>query len=413
MFHTPNSVDLTTKLTKVTKKENGIFFTPCDMSKSLLDRVVRHKRLTSRVRVLEPSFGSGEFIHALTKRGSPKIYGVELNKTIFDAFDGKATVYNKNYMTWKPRKKFDIIIGNPPYVVCNKREVKEQYQEYVKYCVGRCNLFCLFIVKAIDELRDNGILAFIIPKSIMNSYYYIKVREYIVEQTDIVDIIDYSTGTFAETKQETIGLILRKKHSALLDTDSDSDGDSDSDNNEDSQDFGRYVFGKDYIFTFDKSKLKKLTTPKTLGDLNIKINVGKVVWNQRKSDLKDDGKYVLLYNSNLTSDHNIKLLTFSNKQKKQYINKAVPVRQTFIALNRGNGNTSYEMKFALVKNGTINEKEVVCENHIQVITADTEEVIEKVYKSILNPKTKQYIKYVNGNGGLTTREIRQLPFYDA
>ena len=47
-----------------------------------------------------------------------------------------------------------------------------------------------------DILKENGILGFILPKSILNSSYYMKTRKYIYEKYELLEIIDYGNIKF-------------------------------------------------------------------------------------------------------------------------------------------------------------------------------------------------------------------------
>ena len=85
---------------------------------------------------------------------------------------------------------FDLIIGNPPYFVCKKSDVPKEYSEFI---YGRPNIFGLFIIHSLSLIKPGGIIAFIIPKSFLNSLYYSKIRNYIKETCSIVKIDDYSS----------------------------------------------------------------------------------------------------------------------------------------------------------------------------------------------------------------------------
>ena len=117
--------DISVKYTKSkdTKflKENGIYFTP----KTFRDIAVNSIKpyIKKNCELLEPSCGSGEFIRDLLPyQDYFNITGVELDKELFNISNQlNATIINDDFL--KPNlfdKKFDIIIGNPPYFELKK-----------------------------------------------------------------------------------------------------------------------------------------------------------------------------------------------------------------------------------------------------------------------------------------------------
>jgi hypothetical protein len=66
-------------------------------------------------------------------------------------------------------------------------------------------------------LCPNGILAFVIPKSFLNSAYYANIRNYIKQTCDIIAIEDYeAVNDFIDTDQCTFGLIIKKLEKSRL-----------------------------------------------------------------------------------------------------------------------------------------------------------------------------------------------------
>ena len=136
------------------------------------------------INVLEPSFGSGEFLSYFHKYFSESnIYGFELDRELFNIVNkNNNTLYNEDYLKSDKGIKFDYIIGNPPYFEMPSNTIPKGYEEVLK---GRVNIYSLFIKKSIDILRDKGILSFIIPISILSGEYFSKIRKYIIIKTGI------------------------------------------------------------------------------------------------------------------------------------------------------------------------------------------------------------------------------------
>lgn len=139
------SNNITKGLDKTTKKNNGIFFTPSvivERNISLIRDIV-----DKNINILEPSFGSGEFIIQLSKSfpGS-QIYGIEKNEFIFNkAIENipQFNSFNVDFLQFETDKKFDLIIGNPPYFTLDKKTVRK---EYLPYFTGRPNIYIYYLL---------------------------------------------------------------------------------------------------------------------------------------------------------------------------------------------------------------------------------------------------------------------------
>jgi len=170
-----NFTDLSKKLTKDLssreKKENGIYFTPQSIVCRMMKRIKCWNGNHRVKSILEPSCGSGEFLNILDKEyQGADIVGIELNKTIFEALDigsyqNVKDIKNMDFLDFGDSGGFDLIIGNPPYFVMKSSLVPAIYKQHL---AGRPNIFVLFILKSLELLRANGIMAFVLPLSFMN-----------------------------------------------------------------------------------------------------------------------------------------------------------------------------------------------------------------------------------------------------
>jgi hypothetical protein len=382
---------LTAKLTPSEKKEHGIFFTPGSIRKAVLNAALPLVKSATPLSILEPSCGSGEFICDLyeQKELDIKITAVENNPTIVKELKLPSTtrVIGGDFLTTDVGNGYDLIIGNPPYVVIKKASLPK---EYASVCFGRPNLFVCFIKKSIDLLSDRGVMAFVLPKTVMTSAYYQGIRDYILRQCEIANIIDFSdSNAYLETKQETIGLILRKTATVVK---------SGFEYN------GKFQFSGENLHT-------KFLNSKPLKDLGFICKGGHIVWNQVKQQLchKDDPseKCFLLYNTNISPINTLVETQFSSEEKKQYIKAPQrTISTTFIAVNRGNGNSKYKFKFALVENGKHNGIPVIPENHINIIyheNANRTVALWEYFKTL--GETLPFVK----NGALSRSELDMFP----
>lgn len=71
-------------------------------------------------------------------------------------------------------KKYDLVIGNPPY---SKIKLdKEMRMQYERSLYGHANLYGLFTDKALSMLSPNGVLAYVTPTSFLSGQYFKKLR---------------------------------------------------------------------------------------------------------------------------------------------------------------------------------------------------------------------------------------------
>jgi hypothetical protein len=416
----PEFSDLSLRITKQIDKEEkkvfGIFITPGSITSKLFKSIETHRTALNVkvINILEPSCGSCELIYACDKYfNNVKIDGVELNNTIYQAiqsltFVNDTSLIHADFIQMDFQgNRYDLIVGNPPYCVCEKGyKLDESFQPYI---VGRPNTFGLFLLKAISLLNDRGILAFIISKSCLNAAYYAKIRNYIKETCHILEIINFEgNGHFIDTEQSTIGLILQKKGSDM----------SPKSKRAKPEDLCKYsvLIGENHIFTPDSTTLRSiLHGATTLRQMGLKVRTGSVVWNQVKELLTlDETETMLIYNTNITANNTVEAKTFSNAEKKQYIQGLEGKTGEALVVNRGNGNSKYKLQYALIGGGGFT---YLVENHLNEIyyeegVANGSQLLASVVQSFKNPRTQLFIDYYLGNNGLSKTELETIfPIY--
>jgi Eco57I restriction-modification methylase len=408
------SIKLTKLLPKKVKKDQGIFITPLCLIRKLYLRIKQFKDevgLEEFSRVLEPSCGTCEMISYLdTVLYGASIFGVEQNPILYDHIKELSSTFVNNTVTLKEGdfimeptngEPYDLIFGNPPYFVCKKEQVPVQYREYTS---GRPNIFGTFILHSLALLKVGGILGFIVPKSFLNSGYYMKIRNFIKETCSIVDILDFeSNDEFLETQQATMGLILHKKGTMTTAP---------------KECAYSLKLGNHFVFSSNSLQLKNLLLGSTtLSKMGLRVKTGSIVWNECKDELTSDSSkgILLLYNSNINTQNEIELKDFvNNEEKHQYIMKSGSCDPVLV-VNRGNGNSAYKLSWSIVDG----ETEYLVENHLNVIYSPTfveRKILLKVYstisKSFKDPRTKQFIKLYLGNNGLSKTELESIfPIY--
>lgn len=95
-------------------------------------------------------------------------------------------ILSNNYILEENKKKYDIVICNPPYKKIRKDSEEASFMK--AYVHGQPNLYGLFMCKAINSLKNGGHYVFITPRSWTSGTYYEKVRTYLFENLNLTDI---------------------------------------------------------------------------------------------------------------------------------------------------------------------------------------------------------------------------------
>lgn len=364
-------------LTIKEKQEQGIYFTPFEKALELYKKVP----IVSKS-ILEPSCGSGEFLKVLPKKITTAI---ELNNYIYNEVKKvNKNILNMSFLDYNIENKHDLIIGNPPYFTTNIKYDSE-------HLYGRNNIYVLFLIHAMKILRNDGVIAFIIPTNFMNSSYYNKLRKEIYLNWTIHEFVKYD-NIFAETKQSVFGLIIQKKKT-----------------NKNKRFL--YIKSDNYYFVFSKKYLPKFNYI-TLNDLGYEVKVGRIQWDSNKDLFINNHKdaIILIYSSDITNNG----VVLQNRQYRylQDVNKFNNIQCPIIILNRGYGNAKYQLKATFFNP----RYKFQLENHVLYIkhknNNPNQKLMKQIEKSLHSDNTKKFIDTIFMNNGINSNELQYiLPIY--
>ena len=225
------------------RKLEGSFFTPryvADfMVRNALELYLSSHRSYAElcaVKILDPACGAGEFLLSaldilLEKRRSfepdvpineltksiikNNLYGIDCNNNSLQlllerlkALSGGEVdlehFVNKDVLDYYPASscfndniKFDLVIGNPPYVSFGLRNVKklqkdradELKKRFVNSAEYKINIYALFMESALDSTAENGVNSFIVPDSFLCGQYFGKIRNFLLEHSAFESIM--------------------------------------------------------------------------------------------------------------------------------------------------------------------------------------------------------------------------------
>jgi len=212
----------------VNDRSIGQIFTPeyvaKFMVKNVFDYLVKAGMDINSIKVLEPCAGEGIFLGFLFQYGFSKITAYEIDNKL-NQYLSKAYpiihLKNENFLSAPSNEKYDLIVGNPPYLGHNYNA--QVFQEYVKkypictkFFVGHMDLFYFFIHLGIEKLAPGGFLTFITTK-----YWISKskktgiklLKPHIIDDCFLLQYVDLSNlKVFAAAKgQHNCIFVLQKK----------------------------------------------------------------------------------------------------------------------------------------------------------------------------------------------------------
>lgn len=164
----------------------GQFYTSEDVANFMVGLSTKPKN----AKVLESGFGEGVFINSLFKKGFTNIKGYDIDKqnceTVKEKFGDKVSIENMDYIQSPREEKFDLVIGNPPYVQWNNidetiRNKLHTDSFWKQYSNGEWDLLYAFIIWSIEKLNENGELIYIVPYNWFNSTYGASLRKYLID----------------------------------------------------------------------------------------------------------------------------------------------------------------------------------------------------------------------------------------
>jgi len=378
------SVAFNTSISKEDRQAQGIFFTPQSIRNRLWEVLAANGVTPSTI--LEPSFGSGEFLHdAKAKYPGATLFGVEKNTALHNSITiPGATLVNSDFLLYRA-DPVDLVIGNPPYFVTKAKDPA---------CMtGRGNIYVQFIYKCLMEhMKSGSVLAFVLPTSFYNCSYYQPCRDAIAKDSTVLHCENLEGG-FYDTAQDTMLLVLRKETPK-------------------NRNFLVNLHGRTLLSPHAPELERIVRGTTTLSALGLQVKTGDVVWNEHKADLHDTEGTLLIYSSNIVD--NKLVLSPLRGEKKQYIKRQTsePVTGPAILVCRGYGN-KFNLSYSMVEPG----QRFYGENHINVITAKTPESVKNlqaVMRSFAHPNTAQFIRMFVGNGAFSKTELESvLPIFES
>lgn len=212
------------------RKARGAFFTPGEICRFIVEWAIRSE---SDV-VLEPSCGDAAFLHAagarLTALGEPtapdrlftfeQIQGIELHEQsarraaeLTAVANIPATILVGDFFDVEPRARYDVVIGNPPYIryqdFTGDARAKAQQRALAQgvRISGLASSWAPFTVHAAQFLRAGGRMGLVLPAELLAVNYASEIRAFLMERFGSVKLITFNQRVFPGVSEEVVLLL--------------------------------------------------------------------------------------------------------------------------------------------------------------------------------------------------------------
>lgn len=194
------------------RKEKGVYFTPSGIAKTMSEEIGEFES------VLDPCCGTGNFYLNLDIKNPSKIYGrdtdgisvkiARINLALNYDMDINELYENircENTLTTEDNRKYDLIIGNPPWGY----RFSSEEQSLLKRVYKTKESSGIFMEWAVSHLNQGGIMAFVAPEAIMTVGKHKKLREILMDNFSPRAVV-YCWQNFHEVSCPGVVLIMEK-----------------------------------------------------------------------------------------------------------------------------------------------------------------------------------------------------------
>lgn len=205
-------------------KLRGGFYTPNPIAAFILKWAFNGNK---ELDILEPSCGDGVFLEEIQK------IGYQYNSVTAIEFDEIEAEKSKNIglansevihsdfhdFCINTKKRFDLIIGNPPYI--RYQYFNKEQQKFAADIFGKANLkyskltnaWVSFVVGSSLLLKEQGKIGFVLPAEILQVSYAQTLREFLAHFYNKINIVSFTKLVFPDIQQEVVLLLCEKNNS--------------------------------------------------------------------------------------------------------------------------------------------------------------------------------------------------------
>lgn len=207
-----------------TRKARGAFYTPPAIAEFLVTWAIR----SGSDSVLEPSCGEAAFLTSAIERlrsltlflDDNQLVGVDIHPealanagAIIAASGIPAQLFVSDFFAFKSDRRFDAVIGNPPYVRYQsfsghaRAMAQEAALKQGVRLAGLASSWAAFVVHAASFLNPCGRLALVLPAELLSVNYAAPVRRFLMERFGSVRLVLFEERVFPGVLEEVVLLL--------------------------------------------------------------------------------------------------------------------------------------------------------------------------------------------------------------
>ncbi len=208
------------------QKLRGAYYTPLPLAEMMVKIFSGNKQIKN---ALEPSCGDGVFLDAMSNTGIidqfDTITAIEIEDDeaikVQKRYESKRNlkVINQDFFDYYEEcsdKKYDLILGNPPYI--RYQYLEEEQRALLSDILTSqgmkanklINAWVGFMVACVNMLSDQGKIAFVIPAEILQVVYAEDLRLFLSNNLSKISIITFEELVFSDIEQEVVVFIGEK-----------------------------------------------------------------------------------------------------------------------------------------------------------------------------------------------------------
>jgi tRNA1(Val) A37 N6-methylase TrmN6 len=194
-------------------RTNGIFYTPEPVAALLAEGCPGGPCQN----VCDPACGEGALLWGVYQRYAPnpvRLAGYDLFRPKIGELPPAASFVQTDFLECACNEQFDVIVTNPPYIQNGRIEtVKREtyFERYAKpFGMGRTvDLWVYFLTKASLHLHRGGMLAAILPWSLLEADFAIAVRHWMSENFRSISVLMLKHAHFEDTVKRVLLIWLK------------------------------------------------------------------------------------------------------------------------------------------------------------------------------------------------------------